>query len=237
MTFKLNAKNRELTGKKVASLRQAGKIPAVLYGHGVANKNLELNYTNFEKVFKDAGESTLIDLTIDEKELVKVLVADVQYEPIKHQFSHIDFQQIRMDEKITATVEVKFTGESKAVKEEGGVLLHNIREIEIRCLPANLIHEIEVDISSLNTFNDVIKIKDLDLSDGIEIVGHEPEDVIATIAPPRSEEELAALEEKPAVLEAEAVKEKPEEAEAGKVGAVETHALDDKKKSEKPDKK
>ena len=72
MTIKLEAKLREITGKKLFTLRQAGKVPAILYGHGIKNINLELDYNNFEKVLKEAGESTLIDLSIDGKEIVKV---------------------------------------------------------------------------------------------------------------------------------------------------------------------
>ncbi|MBI5765735.1 50S ribosomal protein L25 [Candidatus Falkowbacteria bacterium] len=193
MTIKLEAKKREITGKKVYSLRQANKIPAVLYGHGTINQNLELDYIAFEKVYQEAGENTIIDLILDGAVPLKVLIAEVQSDPIKGRFFHIDLQQIRMDEKITTAVELKFVGESKSVKEDGGVLIHNLSEIEIRCLPSDLIHEIEVDISSLEKFNDVIIIKDLKLPKNIEIIGHEAEDVVAMVAAPKVEVE----EEKP----------------------------------------
>ncbi|MEK7072478.1 MAG: 50S ribosomal protein L25 [Patescibacteria group bacterium] len=187
MTLKLKADLRSLIGKKAQITRQEGKIPAVVYGHGLENKNLELDYNSFDKVFKDGGESTIIDLNID-GETVKVIVSDVQYDPVKSRYRHVDFHQIKMDEEITANVELKFVGEPKAVKDLGGVLVHNISELEIKCLPGDLVGEIEVDVSKLNTFDDVVTIADLVISDKIEIVGHEPGDVVAIVSRPREEE-------------------------------------------------
>src|SRR3989338_10117933 len=195
MTLKLSAQIRNLLCKKVGAVRQGGKIPAVVYGHGLANKNLELDYNAFDKVFKEGGESTIIDLDID-GELLKVLISDVQYDPVKDLYNHVDFHQIKMDEKINANVELKFIGESKAVKELDGVLVHNISELEIKCLPGDLVGEIEVDISKLNTFDDVVTIGDLNVSKNIEIIGHELTDVVAIVSRPREEEkeEVVATE-------------------------------------------
>jgi len=187
MTLKLNANLRSLLGKKSQIIRQAGKIPAVVYGHGFKNKNLELDYNTFDKVFKVCGESTIIDLNIDQ-EVLKVVVSDVQYDPIKNGYSHVDFHNIKMDEVITATVELKFVGDPRAVKESGGVLVHNISEIEIKCLPGDLIGEIEVDVSKLDTFDDIVTVADLVVSGKVEILGHEPTDVVAMVSKPRAEE-------------------------------------------------
>ena len=187
MTLKLNAQIRNLLGKKVGAVRQGGKIPAVVYGHGLANKNLELDYNAFDKVFKAGGESTIIDLAVDGEPL-KVLISDVQYDPVKDRYNHVDFHQIKMDEKINTNVELKFIGEAKAVKEMDGVLVHNISELEIKCLPGDLVSEIAVDISQLDTFDDVITIGDLNVSKNIEIIGHEPTDVVAIVSRPREEE-------------------------------------------------
>ncbi|HNW09026.1 MAG TPA: 50S ribosomal protein L25 [bacterium] len=191
MTLKLEANKREQTGKQLYSLREKGLIPAVLYGHGLQNVNLALDLVKFEKIFQQAGENTMIDLSIDGSEPIKTMVADVQYDPVKHRFIHADLKKVKMDEKVTATVAVEFFGESPAVKNEGGILLHNISELEIRCLPTDLIHEVKVDISQFNNFGDAVAIKDLKLSDKIEIIGHEPEDVVATVTAPRAEEEPA----------------------------------------------
>lgn len=188
MTLKLNAKIRTLLGKKVSDLRQEGKIPAVIYGHGIDNVNLEMDYNTFDKIYQEAGESTIIELEIDGK-ANNVIIADVQFNPVSGQYAHIDFHKVKMDEAITAPVEIKLVGESKAEKELGGVLIHNISEVEIKCLPGDLISEIEVDVSSLNTFDDVISIADLKVSDKVEIIGHEDTDVVATVSEPKQEVE------------------------------------------------
>lgn len=186
MTIKLDSKIRTLTGKKTEEVRDAGKIPAVIYGHGVKNKNLELDYNTFDKVFKEAGESTIIDLNVD-GETVKVVVSAVQYEAVKDTYRHVDFHQIRMDEKLTANIELKFVGEPKAVKDLGGILVHNISEVEIKCLPADLINEIEVDVSGLDNFGDSVVFSELKVSDKIEILGHDENDVVAMVSEPREE--------------------------------------------------
>lgn len=187
MTFKLDAKKRELTGKKSALLRKNNKIPAVLYGHGTKNENLELDYTSFEKIYNEAGESSIIDLVIDNQQPVKTLISDLQYDPIKNNISHVDFLQVRMDEKIHAHIQIKFIGESKVVKEDGGLLVHNITEVEVKCFPGDLIHEIDVDVSKLQNFDDAITIKDLPIPKNIEILHHEPDDVVVLAAKPKEE--------------------------------------------------
>jgi len=192
MTFKLSAKLRENLGKKADYVRLAGKIPAVIYGHRTENMNLELNYVEFEKLLDKAGESTIIDVAVDDKEPLKALISEVQHEPVSGRISHVDLHQINMKEKINTNVEIKFVGESKIVKEDGGIVMHNISEVEIRCMPADLLHEIVVDVSSLENFDDVITIADLKLPDSIEIVNHELADVVAIAARPKVEVEEVA---------------------------------------------
>lgn len=193
MTLKLEAKTRKDLGKKAELLRQSGKIPAVIYGHGKENQNLEVDYIKFEKVLNEAGESTLVDVSIDGGTSVKTIIADVQREPVKGRIIHADLHQVNMKEKINANVQIEFTGESKAVKEDGGVLIHNISEVEIHCLPGDLIPSIIVDISSLNALNDTITIKDLKIPNGVEILHHEPEDVVALVAAPKEEKEEVSV--------------------------------------------
>ena len=193
MTIKLEAKSRELVGKKVFKLRENGELPAVLFGHGDKNSNLQLDYVSFEKIYKEAGESTIIDLVVDGGKTSKAIISDVQYEPVKGRLSHVDFRIVKMDEKITAGSPLEFIGESKVVKEDGGSIVHNISEVEIECLPGDLIHEIIVDVSVLKTFDDVIMIKDLPLPKNVEIMGHEPEDVVALAVAVKEEKEEAPV--------------------------------------------
>ena len=192
----LSAQTRKETGKKVSQLRQQGKIPAVLYGHKIKPVNLAVDYLVFEKLFAIAGESTLIDLAIDDQKPVKVLVQDYQLDPESNRLIHIDFHQIRMDEKLHTEIGLKFIGEAPAVKELGGILVTNIDALEIECLPQDLVHEIEVDLSSLNNLEDSITVADLKIPKGITVL-NVPDDMVVLIQPPRSEKELADLEAKP----------------------------------------
>lgn len=200
----LSVQTRKELKKSVKKIREQGQIPAVLYGHNVKPRNLAVAYTPFQKIYQQAGESTLIDVTVDKEKPVKVLIQEVQYDPVKSRIIHVDFHQVRMDEKITAAIPIKFVDEAPAVKELGGTLVTNLHEIKVKCLPNDLIHEIEVDISSLKTFDDLIHVKELKIPGTIEILENSDE-VVASVTPPRSEEELKELEQAPkAVVEAEA---------------------------------
>jgi large subunit ribosomal protein L25 len=191
----LKSNTRIETGKKVKSLRRENKIPAVLYGNKTKNHNLWVDYLEFQKIYNQAGESTILDLDIDSKKKANVLIHDVQRSPLTGKFSHVDFFEVRMDQKIETGVPIEFIGESEAVKSSGGVLVKSLDEIPVSCLPADLPAKIEVDIAKLKTFNDVIKISDLAIGDKIKIQ-LDPETVIANVAEPRSEAEIAGLSEK-----------------------------------------
>lgn len=231
MTLSLSTQARTETGKKVKDLRKQGKIPAVLYGHGLKNLNLSVPYNPFEKIYQQAGESSLVDLAVDNKKPVKVLIQAVQTDPVSDRFVHIDFYQVKMTEKITAEIKLKFIGEAPAVKELSGVLVTNLNYLKVRCFPQDLVHEIEVEVSSLKTFDDVIYIKDLKIPSKIEIL-EKTDEVVVTVIPPRSEEELKELEAKPAeVKEAEVIiKEKKAEGEVGGEAKAESPKMETEKK-------
>jgi len=192
---KLEAKHRKISGKKVKSLRKTGVIPAILYGPKIKEpQSLEVEYGKFKDVFKKAGESSLIKLKIDKDEK-DVLIREVQEDPMNGTFLHVDFYEVPMTEKIKLTIPLKFIGESEAMKSLGGILVKNIFEIEIESLPKDIPTEVDVDITVLKTFEDVIKIKDIAIPSGVKIVAS-PEEIIALVSPPRSEEELKELDEK-----------------------------------------
>lgn len=183
------------SGKKMNSFRKQGIIPAVMYGHKIKPQNLWVNYLEFNKAYNEAGESTVIELEIEGGKKVNALVHDIQVDPMTGKFSHIDFFQVRMDEKIETNVPLEFIGESPAIKELGGILVKSLDEIKVSCLPADLPSEITVDISKIKTFDDHIKIKDLNISDKVKVLDDE-EMAVALVEAPRTEEELASLDEK-----------------------------------------
>jgi large subunit ribosomal protein L25 len=194
----LKARKRKILGKKVKKLRKMNLIPAVVYGHDISSLPVEVEKKEFEKVFKSAGESTIIDLKIDDEKPIKVLIHDVSYHPLTDEIIHVDFYQIKEKEKVTVDVNLKFINESPAVKEKGGVLIHHLTKIKIECLPKDLVHEIEVDLSKLSEINSLIRIKDLKIPSNIKVLEN-PEDVVVSVSLPKAEE--VKVEEKPEELE------------------------------------
>src|SRR3990167_10325782 len=209
----LDAQQRDIIGKKVKTIRAQGVTPAVLYGHGIENVLLSIPTKILEKVYKQAGESTLLDLTVDGKNQRKVIIQDIQYDNVKGNIIHIDLHEVKMTEILTTEIPLKFIGESKAVKELAGVFLANMDHLKVECLPGDLVREIEVDISVLVDFESAIHIKDIKTPKGIEVLDNGDE-VVAVATPPRAEEEVAAP---------------PAEGEAAKVAEV---AVVEKKKKE-----
>jgi large subunit ribosomal protein L25 len=227
--LEIKATPRQELGRKTNKQRKAGQIPAVIYGHGVKSEPLYVGAKDFSKVFGEAGESTLITLEIDNKKR-NVLIHDVARDPLSEQFLHVDFYQVKMDEKLKAKVPLNFIGESNAVKAEAGVLVKNLQEVEVEALPKDLPHHLDVDIGALQTFEDHVFVKDLNVSDSVKILA-EADEIVASVIPPRSEEELAALEEK-VEEKVEEVKVVGEEEKAAQASAVAAEAAPEEKKAE-----
>ncbi|KKQ26985.1 MAG: 50S ribosomal protein L25 [Candidatus Magasanikbacteria bacterium GW2011_GWC2_37_14] len=192
MIFSFTATKRE--EKDVDALRIAGKLPAVVYGAGMEPISLTLDYVSFAKLFNEAGESSLIDLAVDGGKTIKVLIQDLQHDPVKGKITHVDFRQINMNKEMTATIELKFVGESMAIKSLGGTLIKAQDDLDVKCLPKDLVSEVEVDLSILDTFEKSIHVKDLVLPAGI-VALEDPSQLIAKVAAPLSEEELKAMDE------------------------------------------
>jgi large subunit ribosomal protein L25 len=192
-TVKITARVRDTKAEKPGQTRRQNEIPAVVYGKGKDNVSLAVNRGEFEKAYREIGHSAIADLEIDGK-VKKVLVQEVEAHMVNDNILHIDFYEVNMTEKITTTVPLKFIGDSAAVLDLNGTLITNKSEVEIECLPADLPHEIEVDLSVLADFEATIHVSDIKVSDKVEIKD-EPEELIASVEPPRTEEELAELEE------------------------------------------
>ncbi|MFA7314960.1 MAG: 50S ribosomal protein L25 [Candidatus Magasanikbacteria bacterium] len=192
MTYSLQAQKR--SGRNADDVRVQGLVPGVVYGPDRESASISVNALELKKIYSEAGESTLIDFTLEGEKLVKVLVQDLQYDPVKGNIVHVDFRQIQMGKEMEATVELEFVGQSLAVKELGGTLSVMKDELDVKCLPENLVTSIEVDISILNTFSDAIYVKDLKLPQGV--VSTESADLLlAKVIAPLSEEAQKAMEE------------------------------------------
>ena len=194
MNYALSAKLRTKMGRRAKGELAEMRVPAVMYGSGVANQAVSVPRSEFLKVFKQAGYSSLVDISIDEATPVKAVIKEMQVHPLTMEPIHIDFHQVRMDQEMEAVIPLKFIGESNAVKADAGTLIKSLDEVEVRCLPSNLPHELEVDLSLLVNFEVSITVADIKLPKGVEIVT-DPELTIATVSRPLTEDELKKLEE------------------------------------------
>lgn len=198
-------------GKKNKALREKGLIPAVVYGSAEKSQPIEIELKNFEKVWREAGESSLIDLEVD-GDKKNVLIKEVRLDPVSDKPTHADFYAVRMDKPIQAMVPIEFIGESPAVKNQGAILVKVAHELEVEALPANLPPHFEVDVSSLEKFDDRFLVKDLKLPEGVKVFAN-PEDVIALAEEPKAEEETPP--ETPSIEDIEVVGKKGKEEEEG----------------------
>ncbi|MDI6717497.1 MAG: 50S ribosomal protein L25 [Patescibacteria group bacterium] len=190
MSIDLQAQKREITGKKVKALKKQGLIPAELYGHKTENVHLAVAEKEFSKVFKEAGESTVVNLVFGGKK-ISTLIQDVSSDPIRQKFNHIDFYAVKMDKKIEANVVLEFKGESAAVK-QGGVLVKSMKEIEVRAFPNDLPSYFEVDLSKLENLHQSIYVKDIKVSDKVRVLV-DPGTVVATVVELEKEEAAPAV--------------------------------------------
>ena len=179
--MELQVQQREKFGKQVKALRESGLIPAELYGHGAENLHLSVSVKDFAKIFKLAGEHTIINVVLDEKK-IPVLINDVDYAPLNGAPRHIDFYQVRMNEKIKTNVPIIFIGKSPAVKEKEGILTKVMQEVEVEALPNDLPHDFKVDLSLLDDLEKSVYVSDLKISPKVKILVDE-NSVIATVKP------------------------------------------------------
>lgn len=229
--LKLAVNVRTETGKALVALRESGLVPAVLYGREVAPMSLSVRSLDFSRAYKTAGESSLIEIAIDGQKPVNALIHDVAVHPLTGRVMHVDFYQVNMKEEIETDVPLEFIGESEAVKALSGVLVRSLEEVKVKCLPSDLPHALQVDLARLATFDDAIKIKDIAIPKGVEVLD-DIETVVATVAAPRSEAEMNALNEK-VEMDVTKVEGVVKEAPEGAAPAAEG----DKKEAKKEEKK
>ncbi len=191
----LKADLRDLEKENINDKRKAGIIPAVLYGQSKDNKNVWVNGLEFGRVFEEAGENTVVALEVQNGEKENVIIYDYQTDPLSGKVIHIDLLRVNMKEEIETKIPLTFIGEAPAVKEGGGTLVKSMDDIGVKCLPGNMPKDFTVDLSTLASFEDRITVGDLVIPADVEVLDN-PETIIASVSAPRSEEELAELNEK-----------------------------------------
>jgi large subunit ribosomal protein L25 len=181
---------RSSIGKGLYALRKSGKIPAVVYGPGVDSLPIELEEKTAVKLLNALTGSTLIRLVVGDKKF-SVLLRDVQRDSIKRTIKHADFYAVPSDRAIRVHVPLQFSGESPAVRDLGGVLVHLLSELEVECLPKDLVNGIQVSIAPMAKVGDSIAIKDVVLPPGIKVL-MDPEEAIIMVTAQAAEEEVVA---------------------------------------------
>ena len=220
--IEFTAEIREGKGKKITrKLRQNDYIPAILYGYGIEPLLLKLKRKGTERIIRHLESHNVMgDLLIEKngkKEKVKVVLKEVQVDPVKERILHLDFYQIRMDKPITLTVPLHFTGEARGI-EKGGILDEEMREITIECLPKDVPDFIKVDISSLD-IGDSLLVKDIKTDEKIKILEDEEKVVVSILAPKaveveeEEEKEEEEVKEEPEVITEEKAEERRKEKE------------------------
>jgi large subunit ribosomal protein L25 len=205
----LTATTRTEIGKGVARLRKGGRIPAVVFGHGIESIPVSLDAHEFDHVRKTAHSNTIVELKIDGKDVHRVMVHGFQIDPRHRHLLHVDLFELKSGEEVTVEVPLHATGESYAVVRLGGSLLHNIDHIRVRALPEKLPESLEYSIESLTDFDAAIHLRDLPLPDGVTLLS-DPDEVVAKVAAPRVVEEVVVEAGTEAPVEAPDAEAKPE---------------------------
>ncbi len=187
MSFSLAVETRTIHGKKLTALRDGGKLPVVLYGPKEAPQSLSVDKRAFEKVLHEAGESSIVTLT-GLGTSKDVLIHDVAFDPRKGGVVHADFYAVEAGKEITVGVPLEFIGEAPAIK-LGGTLTKVLHEIEVTCLPKDIPQHIDVDVSTLDTFEKQIHVSDLKIPKNVT-VENDGEEVVVLVQAVEEEAEV-----------------------------------------------
>lgn len=207
MALEIAPEARTLTGKASKRLRRDGLVPGVVFGKGRESMPVQIEARSFEALYREAGRTSIIRLTAPgASRATSVIMKSVQRQPITGQALHVDFFVVDLKHEMQADVPLVFTGEPPAVEQFGGVLFTQLDHLRVRALPADIPHEVSVDLSPLVDLETAIHVRDLVVDDSKVHLLNDPDELVARVSPPRVEEE-------PEVPEAEAAGEGEEPAD------------------------
>ncbi len=195
----LQATERKILGKKVKKLRREGQLPAHVFGRGVQGENVLVSLPEFLKTFKQAGQTTLIDLKVGTERVRPVLIREVQHDPLSDEPIHVDFYQVDLSQKVKVSVPITLIGEQpEAVKLGEAIVLQTINEVEVEGLPSEMVSKIEVDISSLKVINDAVTVAKLSYDRSKLTISAGEEEIVVKLAPAVTAEMEKLMEEQAA---------------------------------------
>jgi large subunit ribosomal protein L25 len=215
MELELSLDARDASGKQNKRLRRQGVVPGVVFGKGNESVPVQVDGKAFETLYRAAGRTGLVKINIPGSSGTKsVMIKGVQRNPLNGQALHVDFFLVDLKHEIQSEVPLAFVGEPPAVEQSAGTLMTPLDHLKIRALPADIPHEIQVDLTSLTDLDAAIHVRDVVLPDGKVTILNEPDELLARVLPPRVEEEEVVPAEEAAMEQAEAAQGVPETAEA-----------------------
>jgi large subunit ribosomal protein L25 len=197
----LAATRRTETGKAVARLRKAGRIPAVVFGHGLDSISVTLDGLEFEHLRRVVHSNSIVELRIDGKDKHKVMVHGIHIDPRTRHLLHVDLFELKSGEEVTVEIPLHATGESYAVERLGGTLLHTVDRVKVRALPEKLPEKLEFSIEVLKDFDAAVHLRDIALPADVALLS-DPDEVVAKVVAPHVAEEVAPVAEEAVVAPA-----------------------------------
>lgn len=189
----LQATKRNVTGRKVGALRREGKLPAVMYGSSFSSTPILLDLHDASLALRDVSSSTIVYINLDGKEYA-TLVQDKQRNYILGTYLHLDFRVVDMNVAVAVMVPVELVGEAPAIQSLGGMLMHEMIEVEVEALPGDLPESIQVDVSALTDYEARITVGDLVVGKKVTVLT-DPEQIVAFVTPLAQEEPEEEAEE------------------------------------------
>ncbi len=190
MDLELTLDAREAQGKANKRLRREGFVPGVVYGKGEDSTNVQVEAKTFEVLYRAAGKTSVVKFRLPgASRATSGFIKSVQRHPLSGRALHVDYYLVNLKVEMEVDVPLIFTGEAPAVEATGGTLLHNMSSIHVKALPTDIPHEIVVDVSVLKSLDVAIHVRDLNLNRDLVTVMTDGETQVATVVPPRVEEE------------------------------------------------
>lgn len=220
--MQIAAQKREIFGKNTKKLRKEMKLPAVVFGPDMESTAITIDKNEFIKLYRAAGDTSVIDVNVEGDGSFKTLVKDIHYHPVSDEILHVDFYKVNLKEKTTAMIPVEIVGDEEApiIKSGEGVLLQIINEIEVEALPMDLPSEFTVDVSGFADLDAAITVGDLNYDKSkVEIVDLEDDTLVVKVDAPQSEEPEEEISEEEALAGIEATEELSDEEKASKEAA------------------
>ena len=190
MDLELTLDAREAQGKANRRLRRSGIVPGVVYGKGEGSTNVQVEAKTFEVLYRAAGKTSVVKFKLPgASRATSGFIKSVQRHPLSGQALHVDYYLVNLNVEMEVDIPLVFTGVAPAVEETGGTLLHNVSSVRVKALPTNIPHEIEVNVSTLTSLDVAIHVRDLSFNRDLVHVLTDGETLVATVVPPRVEEE------------------------------------------------